>query len=165
MAEPVPYTNKARAVQTSLCTAVKFTATSGYDPTALTKLYTDFLFKWMGYDRGVSFPFDFLNQMEFHLVQNRMENCHHDHIPFNLKGNGNIVFSVLRPDRATGLRFLTSTVRENKPLNGAPLALPIQGPPQTFVYQFAEKYEEGLKGAVIWRSWCREALDSRQFQL
>ena len=34
------------------------------------------------------------NQMEFHLVQNRKENCHHDHIPFNLKGNGNIVFSV-----------------------------------------------------------------------
>ena len=23
-----------------------------------------------------------------------MENCHHDHIPLNLKGNGNIVFSV-----------------------------------------------------------------------
>ena len=36
-----------------------------------------------------------LSQMEFHLVQNRKENCHHDHIPFNVKGNGNIVFSVL----------------------------------------------------------------------
>ena len=35
-----------------------------------------------------------LNQMEFNLVQNRKENCHHDHIPFNLKGNANIVFSV-----------------------------------------------------------------------
>ena len=35
-----------------------------------------------------------LNQMEFNLVQNRKENCNHDHIPFNLKGNGNIVFSV-----------------------------------------------------------------------
>ena len=35
-----------------------------------------------------------LNQIELHLVQNRKENCHHDHIPFNLKGNGNIVFSV-----------------------------------------------------------------------
>ena len=35
-----------------------------------------------------------LTQMEFHLVQNRKENCHHDHIPFNLKGNRNIVFSV-----------------------------------------------------------------------
>ena len=34
-----------------------------------------------------------LNQMEIHLVQNRKENCHHDHIPFNVKGNGNIVFS------------------------------------------------------------------------
>ena len=46
----------------------------------------------MGYDRGDSFPFD-LNQMEFHLVQNRNENCHHDHIPFNVKGKGNIVCS------------------------------------------------------------------------
>ena len=35
-----------------------------------------------------------LNEMDFHLVQNRKENCHHDHIPFNVKGNGNIVFSV-----------------------------------------------------------------------
>ena len=32
--------------------------------------------------------------MEFHLVQNRQENCHHDHIPFNLKGNGKLDFSV-----------------------------------------------------------------------
>ena len=34
----------------------------------------------------------FLNQMDFHLVQNWKENCHHDHIPFNMKGNGNIYF-------------------------------------------------------------------------
>ena len=31
-----------------------------------------------------------LNQREFHLVQNRRENCHHDEIPFILKGNGKI---------------------------------------------------------------------------
>ena len=48
----------------------------------------------MGYDRGDSFPFDFLDQMEFHLVQNRKEICHHDHIPFNVKGNRNVVLSV-----------------------------------------------------------------------
>ena len=35
-----------------------------------------------------------MNRMEFHLIQNQKQNCHHDHIPFNLKGNGNIVFSV-----------------------------------------------------------------------
>ena len=35
-----------------------------------------------------------LNLIKFNLVQNRKENCHHDHISFNLKGNGNIVFSV-----------------------------------------------------------------------
>ena len=34
------------------------------------------------------------DQMEIHLVQNRKENCDHDHITFNVKGNGNIVFSV-----------------------------------------------------------------------
>ena len=35
-----------------------------------------------------------LNRMEFHSVQNRKDNCHHDHIPFNVNGNGSIVFSV-----------------------------------------------------------------------
>ena len=45
-------------------------------------------------DHGDSFPFDLLNQMEFHLVQNQKENCHHDHIPFNLTGKGMLVFSV-----------------------------------------------------------------------
>ena len=62
----------------------------------------------MGYDRGDSFTLDFLNQIEFHLVQNRKENCHHDQIPFNLKGNGNIVFSVqtaeTTPNRRTFFR-------------------------------------------------------------
>ena len=48
----------------------------------------------MGYDPGDSFLFDFLNQMEFHWVPNRNENYRHDHIPFNVKGNGNIVFSA-----------------------------------------------------------------------
>jgi len=35
-----------------------------------------------------------LNQTEFHLVQNRKVNCHDEYILFNVKGNGNIVFSV-----------------------------------------------------------------------
>ena len=42
-----------------------------------------------------------LNKMEFHLVLNRKENCHHDHIPFNFKGNGNKVFSAsVRTDKS-----------------------------------------------------------------
>ena len=46
----------------------------------------------MGYDPGDSFPFDYEpNGIPFDSA-NRKENCHHDHIPFNLKGN--IVFSV-----------------------------------------------------------------------
>ena len=60
----------------------------------------------MGYDRGDSFPFDFEpNGIPFgskstllsSLIQNRKENCHHDHIPFNLKGNEILVFSVYTP--------------------------------------------------------------------
>ena len=35
-----------------------------------------------------------LNHMEFHLVKYRKENRHHDHIPFNVKGKENIVFSM-----------------------------------------------------------------------
>ena len=35
-----------------------------------------------------------LNEMDFHLVKNRKENCHHDQTPFNMKGNGILVFSV-----------------------------------------------------------------------
>ena len=48
-----------------------------------------------------------LNQMEFHLVKDRMENCHHDHIPFNVKGIGDIVFSVY----TTGMYKIGDTVQ------------------------------------------------------
>ena len=34
--------------------------------------------------------------MELYLVQNRKESCHNDHIPFNFKGNGILVFSVYK---------------------------------------------------------------------
>ena len=52
----------------------------------------------MGYYQGDSFPFSFEPNgiPEFHLDQNQKENCHHDYILFNVKGNGNIVFSVYR---------------------------------------------------------------------
>ena len=32
-----------------------------------------------------------LSQLNFRLIQNRKENCHHDDIPSNLEGNGNVV--------------------------------------------------------------------------
>ena len=52
----------------------------------------------MGYDCGDSFPFDFEpNGIPFGS-ENRNENCHHDHVPFNVEGNGNIVFSVCMLD-------------------------------------------------------------------
>jgi len=34
------------------------------------------------------------NHMDFHLVQNRKENCHHDHILWNFKENENLFFLV-----------------------------------------------------------------------
>ena len=48
----------------------------------------------MGHDCGDSFPLDFEPNGYPFGPENRKENCLHDHIPFNLKGNGNIVFSV-----------------------------------------------------------------------
>ena len=66
-----------------------------------------FLSNWMGYDRGDSFLFKFngiwswwqflslfwtkLSSIWFKIER---KTCLHDHIPFNLKGNRNIVFSV-----------------------------------------------------------------------
>ena len=48
----------------------------------------------MGYDRGDNFPIDFEpNGIQFGS-ENLKENSHHDHIPFNVKGDGNTVFSV-----------------------------------------------------------------------
>ena len=47
----------------------------------------------MGYDRGDSFSFDFEpNGIPFGS-ENQKKNCHHDHIPFTVKGNATIVFS------------------------------------------------------------------------
>ena len=76
----------------------------------LKKLYFHFLSHWIGYDRGDSFPYTldgiwswwqfFFRFSEPNGIpfgsENRKEICHHDHIPFNVKGNGNIVFSVWR---------------------------------------------------------------------
>ena len=55
----------------------------------------------MGYDRGDSFPFDFEPNGIPLGSENRKENCHHDHIPFNGKVNGNIVFSVCMSIKTT----------------------------------------------------------------
>ena len=36
-----------------------------------------------------------MNQMEFHLVQNWKENCHHDHIPFNVEGKNIRIYTIV----------------------------------------------------------------------
>ena len=72
------------------CPVTNITVWSRY----LRKLYFLFLSLWMGYDRGDNFPYDFKpNGIPFGS-ENRKENCHHDHIPFNVKGNGNSFLSV-----------------------------------------------------------------------
>ena len=63
-------------------------------PVALKKLSFHFLSNWMGYDRRNSFPLDFETNENPFGSENRKENCHNDHIPFYLGGNGMIVFSV-----------------------------------------------------------------------
>ena len=65
----------------------------------------------MGYDRGDSFPFDFEPNGSFHFVQNLKENCHHDHIPFNLKGNG-IPTSFLSLNSCFNMMLTSDTVEE-----------------------------------------------------
>ena len=60
----------------------------------LRKLYLHFLSNLMGYNLGGSFPFDFEPYGIPFGSENRKEKCHHDHIPFTVKGNGIIVFSV-----------------------------------------------------------------------
>ena len=56
----------------------------------LRKLYFHFLSQWkeMEYDRGLVTVF------EPNGISIWFKNCHHDHILFTVKGNGNIVFSV-----------------------------------------------------------------------
>ena len=63
----------------------------------LRKIYFHFLSHWMGYDRGDSFPFDLEpNGFPFGSKWKTVtQNCNHDHIPFNVKGKGMQVFSVL----------------------------------------------------------------------
>ena len=57
-----------------------------------TKISISFRIEW---DMIVVTVFlSILNQMEFYLAKNRKENCHYDHIPFNVKGNGNIILSA-----------------------------------------------------------------------
>ena len=48
----------------------------------------------MEYDGGHSLPFDFDPNGTQFRSKNRIENYDHHHIPFILKGNGNLIFSV-----------------------------------------------------------------------
>jgi len=76
--------------------------------------------------------------MEFHLIQDREENCHHDHIPFNLRGIGNIDFSVQAAQtgrttamgRAAEERLVSLGITGDK-LRAPPLSImgPIEAPP------------------------------------
>ena len=68
--------------------------------------------------------------MDFHFVQNRKENCHHDHILFNVKGNGNIVFSVYRYGTFTTgapLRYNCQDLPLPVYRNGTQLRYPVTG--------------------------------------
>ena len=70
-----------------------------------------------------------LNQMEFHFVQYRKENCHHDHIPFNVKGNGIRVFSVRK---MTVIWWSSSDPFETQ--GPTPIETPPRLPPISIIY-------------------------------
>ena len=82
----------------------------------------------------VSVFLSILNQMELHLVQNGKEKCHHDHIPFNLKGNGNIVFSLYDPSDTS----LLDSIKD--PLNQLKKVDPIKGLLKSFQNQ--DQYDD-----------------------
>ena len=48
----------------------------------------------MGDEREDSFPFNSEPNENLYGSENQKENCPHDHIPLNLKGNGDTVLSV-----------------------------------------------------------------------
>jgi len=117
-----------------------------------------------------------LNQMEIHLVQNRKEICHHDHIPFNMKWNRNIVLSVLWACRVgddsaiytstfvtskwgAELEKNTSSVRETH--TSRHNVGQFEGPKETFQYYSAVMFEVFLVN-LNWAPWCRDTLVSKK---
>ena len=113
-----------------------------------------------------------LNKMDFHLVQNPKENCPHDLIPCNSKGNGIQVFSACNSGNAKGekLEIFSLNCRivlqkkkvcDGRPLcpdcgvefpspctsrhNGGPLWAPLQTPR----YNSDPWCSEGFEGPLI----------------
>ena len=82
---------------------------------------------------GASFFFflSILNHsiVEFHLVKNRQENCHHDHIPCNLKENGNIAFWFREADFSIAFNYTKCEF-------GFPIDLCIEKFPSDFPFDF-----------------------------
>ena len=68
--------------------------------------------------------------MEFHLVQNRKKNRHHDHIPFNVRGNVNVVFSVYKNSQ-TGKMSTIRLIAVQETGVSRHQGGPIEGPPET----------------------------------
>ena len=82
----------------------------------------------MGYDRGDSFPYDF-EPNRYPFGSKSKGKCHHDHIPFNMKRNGNIVFSVHQPEAKNLAPAAWETCvswHNGDPTNGPPLNSSIQ---------------------------------------
>ena len=71
------------------------------------------------------------NQMDFNLVQNRKGNCHHDQIPFNLKGNGKKVFSVCWKNSSYQTYSCSRDWRLSLGNPGGPIGAPLILPPRT----------------------------------
>ena len=82
----------------------------------------------MRYDRGDSVPFDYKPNGIPIGSENVKENCHHEHIPFNVKGIGSIVFSVQDSDAPWYCLYKTRTSTgpsTGKVLLNSPTAYPL----------------------------------------
>ena len=94
-----------------------------------------------------------MNWIKYHLIHNQKENHrHHDHIPFNLKGNGIIVFSMQTVEIICTAVQETSVSRHHVALLEDPPLHPLK--PQEY-----HGTVEGLINPLIRPPLCREARD------
>ena len=115
----------------------------------LRKLDLHFISNRMGCDGGdsipvdfepngtpFSFPFDFeLDGIPFGS-ENRKENCHHDHIAFNLEGNGNLVLSayVVSGSGCNSWRTVSREAGDFLAIIGVSIKASPEAPPPLFPY-------------------------------
>ena len=112
----------------------------------------------MGYDRGDSFPFDFEPNGILFGSENWKENCHHEHIPFNVKGIGSIVFSVYNNETSI-IHISVLETSDSRHHKG-----PIEGPLIPLVYHNTIRLR-GLREPLTGTPLCQETPEKKKWFL